>query len=267
MNLSESVKRVLYSAEELINKKTPELLAATGVCCFIISTIEAVKATPKAVKLLEDKKEEVSEELTLKEKVKTAGKVYVKSALYGAAGVIFVGASVSESNKRYFALTTSYKLIEETARTYKEKVIETIGEKKEKAIRDSIAQDDVDNNPPVENKIIITNSGNTLFKESLTGQYFRSDINEVKKKGIDLSNKELTSYDNYVSVHEWLLELGNGEIELPSSFKNHGWSLIEQGRAVTVDLSAAIAHKFNDEPCLVINYSLPPISDVELYYR
>lgn len=254
--------------EKYVKKNATSILAGTGICCFIASTISAVKATPKAVELLEEKKEELnSEELTIKETVSTVGTLYIPSAIMGISGFCFVTASVGNGTNRYLALSTSYKLLEEASRTYKEKVVETIGVRKEKQIRDSIAQDKVDNNPPKEQYIIMTDKGNTLFLDSLTGQYFRSDINDVKSKINDLREQLYTSHDNYARVDEWIMDLGEGQLTVPLSLSNHGWSAINQGKAVNVELRAVKASKYNDEPCLMLEYDPMPVDDSYYYYR
>lgn len=261
------VKNAISDLAEKITKGvvryTPEILAGTGIACFIGSTIAAVKAAPEASKRVEAKKAEVKKEkLTVKENLECTGKLYLPAVVLGTAGVGLVTASVCSSNKRYLALSTSYSLLREFTDSYKSHVVETIGERKEKKIRDEIAQEKVDNdnsNTPV----IITDTGNTLFKESLTGQRFRGDINKVKKMAIEFANKEFGCPEGYFGVGEWLDALG---LDVPETMHDMGWSVSDQGRAVTIDFTACVDHKNNDEPCLVINYYPMPISDYALYY-
>ena len=263
MNLKQSFIETTSKVSKMVYTNAPAILAGSGIACFIASTIMAVKVTPKAHDILEDKKQELQvEELPVKETVKSVGKLYLPAIVSTTAGACFVIASVNESNKRYLALSTSYELLREAANTYKEKVIETIGVRKEKKIRDEIAQDKVDEKPPVDNKIILTDKGNTLFRDELTGQYFRYDISKLKNKAIELANRELDY--GYVGAIEWLEMLG---LEVPAFMKGIGWSLCDDGKAVTIDLSAVVAHKYNDEPCLVINYEPMPRDNYDMYYN
>ena len=263
MNLKQSIVETTSKVSMHVCRKAPELLAGTGIACFIASTFMAVKVTPKANDILEEKKQELqTEDLPIKETVKAVGKLYLPAVISGTAGICFVAASVSESNKRYLALSTSYELIREAANTYKEKVIETIGERKEKKIRDEIAQDKVDANPPTDNTIILTNNGNTLMRDGLTGQYFRYDIDKFKQKTIELANEELN--EGYTGVPDWLMTLG---LNIPDTLIGMGWSIADQGKAVTVDYHAVVAHQYNDEPCLVIEYDPMPISDFNIFYK
>ena len=269
MNIQQSITKFTTDLGKLIIKRTPELLAGTGIACSLAATVTAVMATPKAMELLEEKKMMYTPEgcdtkdtvLPVKETVETVWKLYLPSACMTIGGVCFVVASVSTSNSRYLALSTSYELLKDAAYTYRDKVVETIGVNKEKKLREEIAQEKLDkesSNAPV----VITQQGNTLFKDSLTGQYFRYDINKFKNKAIELANKEIS--ENYAGVPDWLLELG---LEVPETMLGMGWSTPDQGRVVQVDFTACVARSHNDEPCLVVEYYPLPISDYNIYYK
>ena len=244
-------------------KYTPEILAGTGIACFIGSTVAAVKATPEANKRVEAKKAETKKEtLTVRENLNCTWKLYLPAVALGAAGTGFVVMSVCSSNKRYLALSTSYSLLKDFTNSYQSHVVETIGERKEKKIRDEIAQEKVDKDEAAA-PVIITNTGNTLFKESLTGQRFRGDINKVKNLAIEFANKEFGCPEGYFGAGEWLDALG---LEVPETMHDLGWSVSDQGKALTIDFTACVDHKNNDEPCLVINYYPMPLSDYAKYY-
>ena len=145
MNLSQSFCKLTDDIGKAVIKKSPELLAGTGIACFIASTVLAIKATPKACAKLEAKKEELQvEKLPIKETVKTVWKDYAPSAISGVGGVMFICSSVSTSNKRYMALGTSYELLRNFTYNYRDKVVETLGEKKEEKIRTQVQQDILD---------------------------------------------------------------------------------------------------------------------------
>lgn len=267
MNFRESFAVLTNDIDGFVVKRAPELLMGTAIACFLGSTIAAVVATPKAMKAIEKKKEELEiepeEPLPIKETVKATWKLYLPVVLTSTGGVCFAVASVSESNYRYLTLSTSYQLLQDMAYTYRDKVVETLGTKKEEKMRQEIAQKKLDESHDInENNIIITNQGNTLFKDTLTGQYFRYDINKFKNKAIEYANMELS--EGYVGVPEWLLEFG---LSVPDTMMGMGWSVADQGKALTVDFTANVATNYNDEPCLVINYYPMPISDFNIFYK
>ena len=60
-----------------ISRNSPSILTGLGIGLGVASTVLAVTATPKAVRLLEEKKkEEKKEKLTVVETVKTAGVIF-----------------------------------------------------------------------------------------------------------------------------------------------------------------------------------------------
>ena len=66
-------------------------------------------------------------------------------------------------------------------------MVETIGKKKEQAIRDDIAKDRVTANPVRE--VVVTDRGSTLCYDSLSGRYFKSDIETLRKTVNDLNRR------------------------------------------------------------------------------
>ena len=108
-------------------RHSPEILIGLGITGMVSTTVLAVKATPKALDLIEEAKEkENKDELTAMETVKATWKCYIPAAttcVFSAACLI--GAN-SVNSKRNAALATAYKLTENAFTEYKEKVVETI---------------------------------------------------------------------------------------------------------------------------------------------
>lgn len=270
MNLGKVLRNSAEKTGKWMKIHSPEIFAGLGIGCFVGAIVTAIEATPKAVDIKRKEEQKIPSKdinvpvrLTFKETVPLVWREYMIPASLTVAGTGFICMSVSTSNKRYVALGTSYELLRDAAIKYKDNVIETIGKNQEAKVRAKIAQKDVDDNPPQDTKIILTGGGNTLFKESLTGQYFRGDINKIKNKAVELSNDQLSSPEQYIGVADWLLDLG---LDVPNSMLGQGWSITDQGKAVVVYTDeAVVAHNYNGEPCIVIDYSLQPIDDYYIY--
>lgn len=230
-----------------------EILLGFGIGGMIYSTISAVKVTPKAIKLIEQRKKELecleNEKLSVKETVKTTWKLYIPtvSSMILSAGCIITSNHIK--TKRNAALATAYALSERTLTSYRDKVIETLGESKEKEIREKISQDEVTNNPISNSQVIIASKGNTLFMDSISGRYFRSDIDKIRK-AINEMNRRI-NLQNYVSLDEFYNEIG---LESTNISNNIGWNL--DSGLIEIDFNACIAE--NDEPCIVLNYYVEP---------
>lgn len=155
----------------------------------------------------------------------------------------------AENTKRNAVLATAYALSESALKEYRGKVIETVGEKKEQTIKDSIAKDKVDSNPVRHQEIIITQKGNTLCYDVISGRYFKSDINLLKKAENQL-NRQLIN-DMYISLNDFYYEIGLDDIQLGEYL---GWE-INDGY-IDICFSSQLAS--DGTPCLVLDYRVAP---------
>lgn len=245
-----NVSKIFKDAKTLMSRRSPEILTGIGIAGMLTTTVLAVKATPKALKLIEEKKhEEHLDKLSTIETIKTTWKCYIPTAITCTASVACLIGASSVSLKRNAALATAYKLSETALAEYKEKVVETLGEKKEKTIREKIDKDHIDKQPVSNSEVIITSAGDTLCYDYASGRYFKSDI-ESLKKAINVLNRKLL-VDMYVSLNEFYDEIGLENIRLGDEL---GWN-IDKG-LIDLDFSSQIAD--DGRPCIVISYTIMP---------
>lgn len=248
--VNDKIMKVLNETKQGIVKNSPEILLGIGIAGFISTTVLAVKATPKALKLIEDetfdKDITCSKELTTWEKVKVAWKPYIPAAVTGAFSTACVISSRSINAKRNAALATAYKLSQNALTTYKEKVIETIGEKKEKEIQGKVNQQKLKDNP---NKEIVIVNGQSLCYDSISGRYFESDVETIKNV-INKLNRHMT-YDMYVSLTELYDELG---LTKTKNSDDLGWNLDDGLIEIKFDTKLCEDGK----PAIVLDYYVTP---------
>lgn len=254
----EGLKRTIKSAERVLTKYSPGILTGIGIAGMIGATFMAVKATPKALYLIETKKEEAEvEELTPVETIKTCWKCYIPATLTTVlSAACLIGAS-TVSAKRNAALATAYSISEAALREYQEKVIEVVGEKKEKAVRDAVAKDQIDRDPVTKSEVVIIDSNsNTLCYEPLSGRYFKSTIDKIKKAEIKLDRQMIQ--EMYVSLNDFYWEIGLDGTDLGDKM---GWNLSKG----YMDLSFSSQLADDGTPCAVIVYGIPPVYDYQRY--
>lgn len=254
----EGLKRTIKSAGRVLTKYSPGILTGIGITGMIGATFMAVKATPKALYLIEAKKEEAEvEELTPVETIKTCWKCYIPATLTTVlSAVCLIGAS-TVSAKRNAALATAYSISEAALREYQEKVVEVIGEKKEKAVRDAVAKDQIERDPVTKSEIVIIDSNsNTLCYEPLSGRYFKSTIDKIKKAEIKLDRQMIQ--EMYVSLNDFYWEIGLDGTDLGDQM---GWNLSKG----YMDLSFSSQLADDGTPCAVIVYGIPPVYDYQNY--
>lgn len=254
----EGLKRTIKSAERVLTKYSPGILTGIGIAGMIGATFMAVKATPKALYLIETKKEESEvEELTLIETIKTCWKCYIPATLTTVASTACLIGASTVSAKRNAALATAYSISEAALREYQEKVVEVVGEKKEKAVRDAVAKDQIERDPVTKSEVVIIDSNsNTLCYEPLSGRYFKSTIDKIKKAEIKLDRQMIQ--EMYVSLNDFYWEIGLDGTDLGDKM---GWNLSKG----YMDLSFSSQLADDGTPCAVIVYGIPPVYDYQHY--
>lgn len=267
MNLKKMYKHIKNSTV----KHSPEILTGLGIAGMITATVMAVRVTPKALILVEEEKRRINYDMLEQAKrhesevaipkidhlepidiVKVTWKCYIPSIVTGTISIACLVGANSVHNKHHTALTTAYTLSETALRDYQKKVIETIGGKKEQTVRDAVAKEKLEK-APIENKeVIITAKGETLCFDAISGRYFKSDIEKLKRTANEL-NRQMRD-EMYISLNEFYFEIGLEPIKLGDDL---GWN-IDEGY---IDLRFSSQLATDGTPCLVIDYGYGPRYD------
>ena len=135
LNLSKVAKNMQHT----LGKYSPQILTGIGVAGMITTVVLAVKATPKALELIEDKKEELDAgKLTVVDTVKVAWKPYIPAAITGVLSTICIVGGNAVGTRRTAALAAAYKISETALHEYKDAIVETVGEEKAKEVKEWI---------------------------------------------------------------------------------------------------------------------------------
>lgn len=164
------------------------ILSVAGGVGVVLTTVTAVKATPKALESLEEAKKEKNEDLTTIEKIKIAGPKYIPTILIGTSTIACIfGANIT--NKRHqAALVSAYTLVDSSFKEYKQKLKELYGEETHNNVVDAIAVEKVDRDWSVSGAYFgqscdLANEEAcgepVLFYEEISGRYFESTIEQV----------------------------------------------------------------------------------------
>jgi hypothetical protein len=243
------LKPIIESVKTTIVKRSPEILIGIGLAGMITTTVLAVQATPKALALIEEEKKRKNEDsLSVKDAVRVAWKCYIPAAVTGATSAACIIGASSVHTKRNTALATAYKLSETALTEYKEKVIETIGETKEKNIKEKIAKDKVEKAAANPQNVIVTGGGDTQCYDLMFGRLFESDIDSLNRIVNDLNRRmrdEIT-----ISLNDFFTEVGLDEVEGGYDLT---WDIDDS--YIELDISA---HLVNGKPCLAVGFVNPP---------
>lgn len=255
-----------------LGANAPGITIGLGTGAILVAGVMVGVATPKAMKLIKDAqvaktkqfkkmKEKApddavmdeTDELTWVEIIKAGWKPYAPAIVTAVVGVACIVGGTRANERRNAALSAAYTVVEQTLNDYTAKTKEIVGEKKEKEIRDAIAEDELKKHPlSGYNVVRMPKCGKTLCYDVRSREYFMSDYNTIKKVENDL-NRRLRSemfislndvYDEFGIVHDD--ELGD----------DIGWNVDDE---LEFTISSKIAE--NNEPCLVVNYVIAPRYD------
>lgn len=228
-----------------IIKEMPNIMTGFAVFGVASTTILAVEATKAAVRLID-----IHEPKTKKEIIKLVWKLYIPTGM----SMVLTSSCIIAANhiqaKRNAALAGLYAIAERGLAEYQAKVIETIGEKKEQLIRDGLAQDRLDKDPVDGKQVILTGKGEYMCYDSLSGRYFKSEVETIRRVQNDFNREMLT--DMYKTVNDLYDELG---LEGTEMGRNTGWT-VERG---LLDIRFAAKIASNGEPCIVLEYKIEPL--------
>lgn len=238
-----NVKQCFKMAKKVVQKKSPEILTGLGIAGMITTVVLAVKATPKALDLIDEEIDNQNRKLSQEaydsgystakqinklkpvETVKVAWKPYIPALLLGSASVgCLIGAN-TVSVRRHAALYSAYELSKTAYNELNEKVTEVVGEKKVTEIKQKLAEDKVNKVSPegaIEKKsnVVIAGDGDTWFIDAMSNQPFLSSKNKLDAAANEL-NRKMRS-DMYVSLSQFYDEVG---IEHTGTSDYIGWRI------------------------------------------
>lgn len=252
-NLSKALKNVRIS----MSKHSPEILTGIGIAGMVSTVVLAVRATPKAVRLIDEAVYEKDAPLTRVETVKTCWKCYIPAAITGTTSIACLIGASAVSAKRNTALAAAYAISDTALREYRDKVVETIGEKKEQAVRDAVVKDKMEKNPVSKSEVIVTNKGTAICYDPLSGRYFNTDHDTLRKAENEINARILD--EGSVSLNDFYYEIG---IEGTNVGDTLGWNF-NRDRLVHLHLSSRLTD--NDMPCIVLDFAVAPYYGYDRY--
>lgn len=248
--MNQNVTKFFKSAGATLSKHSPEILLGIGITGMISTTVLAVKATPKALQLIEMEKNKTRRKpFGAVDAAKACWKCYIPAVVTGVASAACLIGAHSVHAQRNAAIAAAYKLSETALTEYREKVVETVGEKKEKTIREKVDKARIEKNPVSKNYIFDTGRGSTLCYDYWSGRYFYSDIEDMKK-AVNVINR-MIRLDSYASLNDMY-----DQLNLPHSGVGDliGWTVDD--RQVELDHSAQMSD--DDRPCICMDFSVEP---------
>jgi len=121
------------------HRNASTILTCLGGVGVAVTAVMAVKATPKAMKLIEKAEKEKGSNLTKVETVKTAGKCYIPAIVTGVATVACIFGANTLNKRQQAALMSAYALLDSSYKEYIYHVKDICGEDVHQEIMEAIA--------------------------------------------------------------------------------------------------------------------------------
>src|SRR5580765_1923963 len=274
------VQRLIQHANKakfLLNENSTTILTALGVGGTISTAVLTGNASFKAAELIRREEAKIDYELahtdelvghgsspvtynelkirlTKMDQVKLVWRQFLPAVASGVLTIASIITANKISSKKIAALAVAGGISERALQEYKDKVVEKFGVTKSDAVRDEIAQDRVNTDRP--SQLVVVGSGNVLCYDMLTGRYFESTMEDIKRAENKLNN-ELNHFQS-ASLSYFYEEVG---LEPTTYTDSVGW---RADGMVEVKISTTMST--DGRPCLAIDFSRAPIADYSKHW-
>lgn len=205
-------------------RSSPTILTVVASVGVIVTTITAVRATPKAVKLLKEAELEKGENLTKVEIIRVAGPSYIPSALLGISTIVCIFGANTLNQKKQASLMSAYAMLNESYKQYRKSAKIVYGEDADDKIHAEMAKDAMvstyDWGYQVYNMDMDSESERLLFYDLASKKYFRTTMAAVLNAQYHVNRNLAIKGD--CSLNEYLSFLG---IEGIDGGDDLGWDI------------------------------------------
>lgn len=251
-----TLKTILRATEKFVVDNSPGILTGMAVTGSVMTAIFAARATLHAEKILEAKVAKhrdadgnlpMEHKLNNQQIVALVWKEFLPTAVMGVVTITSIIAANRIGARRAAALAAAFKISEELAEEYKERVTKALGKQKEEQLRADLAHDRMAGKP--EGGLIFVAGTETLFYDEMSGRFFKNDIETVRKAVNEINYKVNNFY--HASLTDFYDLIGLGGTEFSDSV---GWNSDE-----LLDVTYTATLYQEGVPAIAISYNKTPI--------
>lgn len=204
----------MNKVQVFFKRHSSTILTCLGAAGVIGTTVLSVRATPKALSLLDEAREEKGCDLTVAETVKAAWKPYIPAVIMGTSTIACIFGANYLNTRTQASLMSAYALLDNSYKEYRKKVNEVYGEDADLNIKREIVKSKFVNEPSIE-------EGKELFFDWNSCHYFESTMDEVKQ-AVNIFNQRFSSI-GFACINDFYDILG---LEHVANGDRLGWSTI-----------------------------------------
>jgi hypothetical protein len=207
---------LLGNSKLFLKRNASTILTCVGSAGVVATSVLAAKATPKAMALLENARDEKGGELTKMEVVKTAGPAYIPAMVVGASTIACICGANILNQRQQAALMSAYALLDNSYKDYRNKVAELYGEDADGRVREELAKDKYDETD------IKTEAGMNLYYDEYSERYFNATTEQILRAEYEINKRIMETSGAYLNE---FYELAGLE---PTDYGDYmGWSFCE----------------------------------------
>lgn len=254
-------------------RHAPAILTTSAIGLFLTSTILAVKATPKAMEAIEEKKNEDGHvNLTALQIIQVTWRYYVWSALSFLGGVGCSTRALKENDARIaglMAVAESGRNMVKEFNEYRQFVAQQIGPKKEAEIHNQAIQQAVVQNPPpagmtADRAQVEGQAPKPMCFESSFGRYFYVDYETVASAVNKLNDEIHNGLNGYVSLNDFYDEI---HVDTTEFGDRVGWSIETGLIKIPAKDELRYAGTPGGWPCWILEFLNPPQYEYQFFRR
>lgn len=242
------MNRVQY----FLKKNSTNILTVVGATGVVATSVLAVKATPKALILLEEAKNEKGSELTPIEVVKAAWKPYIPAAIVGTSTIACIFSINYLSTKNQASLMSAYALLDSSFKEYRAKVNDVYGEDADDKVKQEIMESNYD-------EAMRLSEDKQLFFDYHSLHFFEATMDHVLRA--ESAFLELIQERGYACINEYYDLLGIPHI--PEGYQL-GWfdsEKIDPYGCEELEFDYSKRTRDDGVECWIIDMNLPPTVD------
>lgn len=216
------IEQFMCKSKKYLRNHSPTILSGIASVGVIASTVMAIKATPKALQLLEDATNEKDDELSKTEVIRIAAPAYIPTAITCLSTIICILGANALNRKQQASLMSAYALLNDSFKKYRDAAVNVYGDDADSKIRAEMAEMTYVSHDgySVYNPDMDFESEKLLFYDFYSQRYFNATIAAVVNAQYHLNRNLMLR--NYVTVNEFYNFLGINIIEKGDDV---GWNM------------------------------------------
>lgn len=194
------MNNLLRHTKLFVSRNGSTILTCMAGVGLVATAVLTAQATPKAMKRVENAREEKGEELTKFETAIAAAPAYIPPIVTGVTTLVCMFGANSLNKRQQASLVNAYALLDNSYKEFKKKTAEVYGEGAVEKVKSEIAKD------KCEESDIEPSDGMKLFYDDFSGRIFESTVERVQEAEYNI-NRDL-SLQGYATLNEFYNYLG-----------------------------------------------------------